>query len=174
MSEYVVPTYWLPGYTGASGPSPSVKNYEPYAPNNQGLTEALIDLKSTMAGKTVYSVAGFIALGFEDVTQGEALYSRMSDGKVGRAIANDTEDKATVVGFAQTSKSVGQEVRVLVVGLLPTSGLDAGDIYYLSAATPGLITTVPPSTAGQYVTRVGEAASSAELIIQVEPPILLR
>ena len=51
-----------------------VSNYSPYPPNAQGFTEALIDLKSTMAGKTVYSVAGFIAEGFEDVVQGEALY----------------------------------------------------------------------------------------------------
>lgn len=151
-----------------------VSNYSPYPPNAQGFTEALIDLKSTMAGKTVYSVAGFIAEGFEDVVQGEALYSRSSDGKVGKAIANSTEDQATVVGFAQTSKLAGQQVRVLIVGVLATSGLDAGDIYYLSAATPGLITTTPPSVAGQFVTRVGEASSTAELIIQLEPPVQLK
>ena len=150
-----------------------VSNYEPYAPNSQGLTEALIDLKSTMAGKTVYSVAGFQALAFEDVNQGEALYARVSDGKVGRAIANDTFDKANVVGFAQTTKLAGQLVRVLIVGLLADSGLSPGQIYYLSAAGAGAITTTPPSTPGHYVTRVGEAASATEFIIQMEPPILL-
>jgi hypothetical protein len=150
-----------------------ISNYEPYAPNNQGLTEALIDLKSTMAGKTVYSVAGFQALAFEAVSQGQALYSRSSDGKVGLAIANDTFDKANVVGFAQTSKLAGETVRVLIVGVLATSGLDPGDIYYLSAASAGAITTAAPSSAGQYVTRVGEAASSAEFIVQLEPPVRL-
>lgn len=153
---------------------PGVSNYIPYEPNAQGLTEALIDLKSTMAGKTVYSVAGFQAEAFEAVSQGQALYSRASDGKVGLAVANSTEDLATVVGFAQTSKLAGQQVRVLIVGVLATSGLDPGDIYYLSATTPGAITITPPSNAGQYVTRVGEASSSAELIIQLEPPVLLR
>lgn len=152
---------------------PGVSNYEPYAPNSEGLTEVLIDLKSTMAGRTVYSVAGFLAEGFEDVTQGQALYSRASDGKVGRAIANDTVDKANVVGFAQTSKLAGQQVRVLIVGVLAGSGYDAGDIYYLSNTTAGAITTTPPSTAGHFVTRVGEAASGAEFIIQLEPPIEL-
>ena len=151
----------------------SISNYEPYAPNAQGLTEALIDLKSTMAGRTVYAVAGFIAEGFENVTQGDALYSRTSDGKVGRAIANDTLDKATVVGFAQTTKTAGQQVRVLIVGLLAGSGYDAGDVYYLSDASAGGITTTPPSTAGRYITRVGEAASTSEFIIQIEPPILI-
>lgn len=152
---------------------PGVSNYNPYAPNNEGLTEVLIDLKSTMAGKTVYSVAGFQALAFEDVTQGQALYARTSDGKVGRAIANDTFDKANVVGFAQTTKSSGQLVRVLIVGIAPSSGLAPGSIYYLSASSAGAITATPPSAAGHYVTRVGEAASSAELVVQLEPPVQL-
>lgn len=150
-----------------------VSNYEPYAPNNEGLTEVLIDLKSTMAGKTVYSVAGFQALAFENVNQGEALYARASDGKVGRAIANDTFDKANVVGIAQTTKLAGELVRVLIVGVAPNSGLTPGAIYYLSAASAGAITATPPSVAGHYVTRVGEAASSAELIVQLEPPVQL-
>lgn len=152
---------------------PGISNYEPYAPNAQGLTEALIDLKATMASRTVYSVAGFQAVAFENVAQGEALYARVSDGQVGRAIAGDTEDKATVVGFAQTAKFAGEQVRVLIVGVLPSSGLAPGELYYLSAASAGTITTTPPSTPGDYVTRVGEAASTAEFIIQIEPPVKL-
>ena len=152
---------------------PGVSNYDPYAPNSEGLTEALIDLKSTMAGQTVYSVAGFQALAFENVNQGEALYARASDGQVGRAIANDTFDKANVVGFAQTTKLSGELVRVLIVGVAPNSGLSPGAIYYLSAASAGAITATPPSTAGHFVTRVGEAASAAELIVQLEPPVQL-
>lgn len=152
---------------------PGVSNYDPYAPNSEGLTEVLIDLKSTMAGRTVYSVAGFQALAFENVNQGEALYARASDGHVGRAIANDTFDKANVVGFAQTTKLSGELVRVLIVGVAPNSGLSPGAIYYLSAASAGAITATPPSTAGHFVTRVGEAASAAELIVQLEPPVQL-
>jgi hypothetical protein len=148
-------------------------NYSPYAPNAQGFTEALIDLKSSMAGKTVYAVAGFLAEAFEDVPQGSALYARTSDGKVGIAVANDTFDKANVVGFAETAKVTGEEVRVLIVGVLPTTGLTPGLIYYLSAGTPGAVVSTPPSTAGHYVTRVGEASSSTQLIVQLEPPIQL-
>ena len=150
-----------------------VSNYNPYPPNSQGLTEVLIDLKSTMASQTVYGVAGFQALAFEAVSQGQALYSRNSDGRVGLAVANDTEEKAIVVGFAETSKPIGQLVRVLSVGVLSTSSLVPGELYFLSEATAGLITTTAPSTPGHYVTRVGEAAKSAELIIELEPPIKL-
>ena len=52
---------------------------------------------------------------FENVTQGDVLYSRASDGQVGKAIANDTLDKAIVAGVVETTKSAGQsEVKVIV------------------------------------------------------------
>jgi hypothetical protein len=153
---------------------PDISNYKPYPPNAEGFTEVLIDLKSTMASSTLYGVTGFLATAFEAVSQGQALYARGSDGLVGLAVANGTLDQANVVGFAQTSKSPGELVRVLTVGSLASSGLDAGDIYYLSAGTPGSITTTPPATPGHYVTRVGEANTAASLIVQLEPPILLR
>ena len=101
---------------------------EPYAPNNQGLTEVLIDLKSNLASRTVYPTAGFVAVAFENVNQGEALYARVSDGKVGKAIANDTFDKANVIGIAQTTKPAGQLVGVVIVGVAPTTGLSPEQI----------------------------------------------
>ena len=151
----------------------SVENYIPYQPNAQGLTEALLDLKSTMPSQVVAKVTGYVTNCFEDVTQGDAVYSRASDGFIGKAIANDTEQKAQVAGFAETTKSSGSEVRVLTRGIIATSGLDTGDLYFLSAASAGSIVTTPPSTAGQFVTRVGEAGSTGQFIIKVEPPIKL-
>jgi|TARA_R100000455_G_C6168167_1_gene50689 hypothetical protein len=151
----------------------SVENYVPYQPNAQGLTEVLLDLKSTMPSQVVAKVTGYVTNCFEDVTQGDAVYSRASDGFIGKAIANDTEQKAQVAGFAETTKSSGSEVRVLTRGIIATSGLDTGDLYFLSAASAGSIVTTPPSTAGQYVTRVGEAGSTGQFIIKVEPPIKL-
>ena len=147
-------------------------DHRPYAPNFEGLNGALLDLKSTMSGRTVYAVAGFGALAFEDVTQGAALYARASDGKVGLANASGTRDEATVVGFAQSAKTAGQEVRCLVVGILALSGLDAGEPMFL-ATSDGAITKTPPTASGHYLVRVGEAATTANLAIQIEPPILL-
>lgn len=152
---------------------PVVSNYVPYYSNAQDFTEALIDLKDTIASSVLYPVLGFDAVAFENVNQGQALYLRASDGKVGKAIANDTDDKATVIGFAQTTKLAGEIVRAAIVGSLPTSGLNLGSIYYLSATSAGSITDVPPSASGHFVTRVGESASSSQLIIQLEPPIRL-
>ena len=145
-------------------------NYPPYEPNAQGFTEALIDLKDTLAGRTVYSVAGFESIAFENVNQGQPLYARSSDGKLGLARAAGSEDEARVVGFAQTNKSTGETVRCLVFGTLATSSLDAGEFYFLSTGY-GSITATPPSTAGQYITRVGEAISGASLHVSLEPPV---
>ena len=136
----------------------SVENYVPYQPNAQGFTEALLDLKSTMPTQTVFKVTGYVTTCFENITQGDAVYSRASDGFVGKAIANDTFDKAKVAGIAETTQSSGSEISVL---------------YFLSAASAGSIVTTPPTTAGHYVTRVGEAGSTGQFIIKVEPPIEL-
>lgn len=171
-TRYVAEGYIDESYFDSS--AVPAKDYEPYQANARGLTDVLIDLKETIAGTTLPKVAGFIATCFEDVFQGEALYARASDGKVGKAIANDTLDKATVAGFAQTSELAGTELRVLQVGIQASSGLDEGEPYYLSAASAGDITTTAPIGAGEYVTRVGEAASSAEFAIQIEPPIKLK
>ena len=151
----------------------SVENYIPYQPNAQGLTEALLDLKSSMGTSSVFKVTGYEAVTFENVTQGDVLYARASDGQVGKAIANDTFDKALVAGVAETTKPAGQSVKVIVAGIVATSGLNAGDQYFLSAASAGAIVETPPSTAGQYVTRVGEAGSTGQFIVNADRPILL-
>ena len=151
----------------------SVENYIPYSANAEGFTQALIDLKSTMPSQTVFKVTGYETTCFEDVVQGQVLYSRASDGQVGKAIASDTLDKATVAGVAETSKSAGQSLKVIVAGIVATSGLDLGDQYHLSAASAGAIVKTPPSSAGQYISRIGEAGSTGQLIIRIEPPILL-
>ena len=151
----------------------SVENYIPYQPNAQGLTEVLLDLKSTMPTQTVFKVTGYVTTCFENITQGDAVYSRASDGFVGKAIANDTFDKAKVAGIAETTQSSGSEIRVLTRGIVTTAGLDAGDLYFLSPSTAGAITLTPPSSAGQAVVRLGEAATTTTLAIQIEPPIKL-
>ena len=151
----------------------SVEALAPYQPNAQGLTEVLIDLKSTMPSNTVFKVTGYETTCFENVTQGDALYSRASDGQVGKAIANDTFDKACVAGVAETTKPAGQSLKVITAGIVATSGLNTGDQYFLSASSAGSITETPPTGSGNYLTRVGEAGSTGQFIIKIETPILL-
>jgi len=145
---------------------------QPYEYNMHGLVDALIDLKEgfpTFAPERV----GFDATTFEAVSDGNALYMRTSDGQVGLAQADGTQDEAIVVGFADDDAASGATVKVLVAGLLSDqTGIDPGDVYFLST-TAGEISTTAPSTAGQFVTRVGEGATATEFSIQLEPPILL-
>ena len=152
-------------------PNPGVLDNEPYVANDIGLVGALRDLKETMADKQTYSVVGYQCITFENVVQGEALYCRASDGKVGKAIANDTLDKATCIGFARTTKTTDQDVDVVTHGQLSSSSLTTGSDYYLSAVTSGAITTTPPSGSGKYLVRVGRASGTAQLIVKIEAPM---
>ena len=145
----------------------------PYEPNFRGLTDAIIDLKEGFPTFAPAQVT-FNAVAFENVTEGDALYMRTSDGKVGKASAADgTIENAFVIGFANISAITGESLQVAVAGLKDISGLDAGDLFFLSATTAGAITATPPSSAGQAVVRIGEAATATKLSIQIEPPVKL-
>ena len=152
-----------------------VKDLQPYAANTEGLTGVLTDIVSTMPNPIVFKVVGYKVNVFENVTQGDVLYSRSSDGQVGKAIANDTLDKAVVAGIAETTVTAGNEVRVIVTGQVAVStSLDPGDMYFLSAASAGSLTKTPPTTAGHYVTLVGEAGTSNQIVLKIKRPIQLR
>ncbi len=151
-----------------------VKDLEPYAGNAEGLTGVLTDIVSTMPNPIVFKVVGYVVNTFEDVTQGDVLYARASDGLVGKAIANDTLDKAVVAGIAETTVTQGNQVRVIVTGQVAVStSLDPGDMYFLSAASAGSLTKTPPTTAGHYVTLVGEAGTSNQIVLKIKRPIRL-
>ena len=92
-----------------------------------------------------------------------------------RSIANDTLDKAVVAGIAETTVTAGNEVRVIVTGQVAVStSIDPGDLYFLSASSAGSLTKTPPTTAGHYVTLVGEAGTSNQIVLKIKRPIQLR
>ncbi len=146
-------------------------SYDPYSPNAHGFTEVLIDLKSNFPGQVTNKVNGFEAVAFENLVQGDAVFSRASDGKLGKAIANDTQDKARVVGFVETTTSAGNTVRCIVEGVTPATALESGKKYFLSDSSAGSIVKNPPVSSGHFVTRVGQAATTASLVVKTEPPI---
>lgn len=152
----------------------SVKDLEPYKRNFQGLVDVLIDFKSTNPSPIAFKITGFRAECFESITQGDAVFCRASDGKIGKAIANDTFDKATVCGISEVTGAAGTEIRVITAGQVAVSQtLDAGDTFFLSPTTPGLLTKTVPTSPGQYVVRVGEAANTTQLIVRIKQPFLL-
>ena len=146
---------------------------QPYASNYRGLVDAVIDLKEGFPTFAPVRV-GFDATTFEAVSDKDALYMRSADGQVGKATAaSGSSEAANVVGFADSTKGSGETVKVLVVGIKSMTGLDAGDLYYLSPTTAGAITATAPSGSGQALTRIGEAGTTTAFSIQIEPPILL-
>lgn len=144
----------------------------PYAPNYRGLVDALIDLKEGFPSRAAGSLELTLIAG-ENISQGQALYIHGAEGRVFKAIASADVHSAGVIGFAKETRTTGQTISVQVGGVLSVSGLDPGEVYFLSAASAGAITLTPPSTPGQYVTRVGEAGSATQLIVKPEPAILL-
>jgi len=151
------------------------KARSPYENNFRGLVDAILDLKEGFPTFSPADRIGFNATAFEDVTAGDALFMRTSDGQVGKAsAANGAVENAIVIGFANTTVTANGTVKVIVAGTINLSGLDAGDLYFLSPTTAGAITLTPPSSAGQAVTRVGEAATATQFATHIEPPVLLR
>tara|TARA_B100000614_G_scaffold247713_1_gene254918 strand:- start:93 stop:623 length:531 start_codon:yes stop_codon:yes gene_type:complete len=150
------------------------KTRAPYENNFRGLVDAIVDLKEGFPTFSPADRIGFNATAFENVTEGDALFMRTADGQVGKAsAANGTLENAVVVGFANNSAVTNGSVKVIVAGTIDISGLDAGDLYFLSATTAGAVTLTPPSGSGQAVTRVGEAATTSKLATHIEAPILL-
>ena len=54
-----------------------------------------------------------------------------------------------------------------------TGGLTFNQIYFLDPATAGKLTITPPVTVGQLVVKIGIAKSSVDMLISIEPEILL-
>lgn len=108
-----------------------------------------------------------------------------ADGEVDKAQANASgtvqiTGLARDVSIAAAASGIIQTDGVLVATTAQwdavtggTGGLTAGSVYYLDAATPGMLTATAPTTAGQFVVRVGLALSAIDIDISVTPPIKL-
>lgn len=97
---------------------------------------------------------------------GDVVYISAADtGKKAKADATGTKDAIAFATGAVSSAASGiYQSDGLITGL---SGLTAGAVYYLSAATAGVMTTTAPSTTGQWVVRLGIAKSTTEFDIAI-------
>lgn len=78
-------------------------------------------------------------------------------------------------GFVTVGVSEGDPATVYLFGAVDTalSGLTPGTVYYLSAATPGAVVAVAPSSAGNLVQQIGIAATATQLVFDPQPGVLL-
>lgn len=117
----------------------------------------------------------FVIQAFEDVAIGQPVFVRAGDGQIELAQANGllasqvfgVVSAAALAGFAASVRTIG---RVEVLDWSAITGatlLTRGADYYLHATTAGMLTTTAPQTAGQFVTRVGRAATTT--VLDVHP-----
>jgi len=149
----------------------SVKSYPA---NTAGIIQALIDLQLVIGGggSGSQSVAALApATAGEPLALGDVVYVKASDGRVYKALTNNTREKANVLGLAKSAAgNAGDAVTVVVRGpIADMSGLSAGADYYLNNS--GGITQTAPSGGQVYSVHVGQAISATQLDVQPHQPI---
>lgn len=129
---------------------------------------------------TMPSTNYYTALAAVNLDDGQPIYIT-GVGEVDLAQA-DSQSTADVVGLVQVDCLAGETCRYLTEGSIErmdwvtiagTSDLSPGSTYFLDPANAGKLTTTAPTTAGQFVVRVGRAVNVRTLDIEVELPILL-
>lgn len=113
---------------------------------------------------------------------GNVVYVNGVNALLARANAQAT---IRVAGLATGGAANASPVDILTDGILTATtgqwdaitgqvgGLTVGADYFLSAATAGLLTSTAPTTAGEFVLRVGHALSATEFEIEIQQPIKL-
>lgn len=103
---------------------------------------------------------------------------------VGVALADASSSSQPACGLALVGAAPTFSVTVQTGGLFTladwsavtdaaSATLSPHAYYFLSSVNPGNLTTVPPTTVGQVVQRVGRAVSADTLSIEIDDPILL-
>lgn len=108
----------------------------------------------------------------ETLTAGNLIYMS-STPEAFKADANSEAKEAigfVLSGITAAASGTAYFGSGIISGL---SSLTPGARYYLSAATPGAITTTKPSGSGDIIQQIGFALSATELYFEPQPAILL-
>jgi len=77
-------------------------------------------------------------------------------------------------GYVLTAVAAGENVTVYFDGHnTQLTGLTPGQVYFLSATTPGGVSATPPNTSGYIAQRLGVAVSDTTIDVEIESPIEL-
>ena len=152
-----------------------------YPANTGGVIKALLDLKTAISsggggggggGGSADTVELSITAG-ESVALDDAVYLH-TDGKVYKAINNDTRAKATVVGVVKAAANANANATIVLRGKVTSTGAfgAAGNVFWLSNST-GQLSGTPAAATGDFVTKVGTALDANNLVVMIEPPVEL-
>ncbi len=84
-------------------------------------------------------------------------------------LQKDTSVAAGATGIIQTDGIIALSTAQWDAVAGTTGGLTFNVLYYLDAATAGLLTATPPSGAGKYIYPIGLALSTTEMRVSVNP-----
>lgn len=115
------------------------------------------------------------------ITLGQVVYPDAANSvDLAQANALATTDPIGLVAEASIAPAASGSIQtdgvIANANWTPVTGgpnLTTGAEYYLSASDPGQLTTVAPTTVGQYVVKVGRALSTTELLIEIDKRIHL-
>lgn len=117
----------------------------------------------SVAGAATITLEAAASIGARDV-----VAIALTGGDAGKAIQADADsaDTCQVIGFAEASASIGDDVIIRTSGnLTGFSGLTAGDKLFADTVSPGGVTDTAPSGSGDVIFQVGYARTATEVII---------
>jgi len=113
------------------------------------------------------------------LSSGDAVYIKydVDKEKAYKALA-DSADNCFVVGFALNDVSLGETVKIQLLGKFSDSNYNFGTAdrnkpIYLDPTTAGGITITAPSTDGQFIYKLGRVIGQTSIIIDKATPIQL-
>jgi hypothetical protein len=107
------------------------------------------------------------ALAGESVTAGQPVYVKAADGKLYKADANASAEAAAAVGIAAHASLAGQRLSYYTGGTVAFGAvLTVGEVYYVGAAGGDIVPSADV-VAGWYVTRLGIATSTGNLLMDL-------
>lgn len=139
-----------------------------YVPNDPilPLFPSTTDYYTTEAGST-------IQIGQPLYITGGSLVEPAQANAAGTTQVAGVSIDAVAAGVSCRYISEGQIEKTDWSTIIGSVNLATGATYFLDPSTAGRLTTTAPSTAGQYVVRVGRAISTTILDLEIELPILL-
>lgn len=110
----------------------------------------------------------------ENLSAGDMVNIHLVSGNARVRRADASSDVKQAHGYVLASVTSGNNATVYFGNKLTgLSSLTIGSEYFLSASTPGAVTTTVPTTAGHIVQRIGVAYSATELLIEIGETIEL-
>lgn len=130
------------------------------------MVDIAITAANVVAGADAVTVSGKAG---ETITAGQVVYKAASGGKWALADSNSaTAEVRTPVGIALNGAALNQPITVQTAGSITIGGtLVAGVAYYLSD-TPGGICPIADVGAGEYVSIIGIATTTAILNVGIK------